>query len=245
MCLYFFTPLPSATVLRLVFVSLAILFSLITVLLPVDCWIPRIHHLSRCQGSTCAASGCHCAELERGSECPGCGRRTDVLCCGWLLPGVARVFPAWYVPFGMTLKTLVIRPSFFFFILNSHDGHCAGTKVCLSFRNWCIRSGSSAVFTHFPHQPLRNLPLFTLQPFPVSDPAGGGGKLLHVPLSFPKERSKSWRSGSSCGGLRCLNHTDGDTGHQNTPYADTAREFILHVIWYIAGIAGFQCDAAN
>lgn len=115
MCLYFFTPLPSATVLRLVFVSLAILFSLITVLLPVDCWIPRIHHLSRCQGSTCAASGCHCAELERGSECPGCGRRTDVLCCGWLLPGVARVFPAWYVPFGMTLKTLVIRPSFFFF----------------------------------------------------------------------------------------------------------------------------------
>lgn len=123
--------------------------------------------------------------------------------------------------------------------------HCAGANVCLPFRNGCVRSGSPALFTHVPHQPLRTLLLFILEPFPVSDPAGGGGKLLHVPLSIPKEGPKSWHPGSGCGGLRHPNHTNGGTGHQNTPYAHTVGEFLLHVIWHVAGVAGFQRDVTN
>lgn len=106
----FVSSLPSATVVRLVFFSPAVLFGLSTVPLPVDPWFLSIHHLSRRQVSTRAAPGCCGAELERGPERPGCGGRTGVLRCGWLLPGLARAFSARYVAW---YRVLLIRSIFF------------------------------------------------------------------------------------------------------------------------------------
>lgn len=123
--------------------------------------------------------------------------------------------------------------------------HCAGSKVHFPFRNGCIRSGPPAVFLLFPHQSLRSLFLFLLEPFSLSDPAGDRRGLLHIPLSIPEERSRIWHYGSSCGGLRCLNHANGDVGCQNPPCSDAAGEFVLHDIRHVAGIAGFQGDATH
>lgn len=113
------------------------------------------------------------------------------------------------------------------------------------FRNGCICCGSSAVLTHLPLQSLPSISLFLLDPLSISDPVHGGRRFLLVPVSIPAESTKLRPAGSSCGGLRCLNYSNGDIGHQYPPYINTVRKFVLHSVWHVTGCAGFQGDSTS
>lgn len=119
------------------------------------------------------------------------------------------------------------------------------SHIC--FRNGCICCGPSAVLTHLSLQSLYGifLFLFPLDPFSISDPVHGGRRFLHPHISIPAEGSRLRSVASSCGGLHCLNCSNGGVSNQNPPRSNTVGKFVLHGVRHVTGCASFQSDGTN